>query len=775
MQYNIISIFKDLYKSTDVPYLVTLEKSLNRIKKGSSKELVHKIRSGQNELKNKLPSIVFAGEFTERKKDGLKTHSGLMVVDFDKVQNINAFKNELIKNNHFIALFISPSGNGIKGVVKVPKCTAKEHERYFKEFNKKFNYPYFDISGCNIDRVCFESHDPDIFINYDAVTFDPVLIEDGFEVKNKVPLVPITNEDKIIEKIMAFDWKSDFIEGQRNVYIFNLAGAFCEYGINQHYATDFIISHILNDADFSEHEATNTIKSAYKKRGFGVKYFEDYKRLNLIKNDVKNGKDSVLKKHKIDEQTYLEISKETEVSTFWFYDNKNNLKVNPFYFRIFLERNGFKKYYANKNAKPSFVKVISNKVSETTSEQIKDFVLNYLLELQEIDVWNYCVNYGNLFSDSFLNMLESIELLMTKDKKDCVYLAFKNGILEIKKDKICLIDYIDLDGYIWENSIIKNDFKISKEENDYKKFIYNISNKEPLATECVIGYLLTNYKDKTNNKAIILNDEVISENPEGGTGKGLFVQGLKNIRKTHIIDGKSYNDKANFQNQSVSLDDEIVVFDDVPKNFNFENIFSLITEGMTIRHLYKDPVKLSVEDSPKIIISTNYAIKGEGNSHDRRRHEVEISQYYNGKLTPFDEFGKQLFEDWGDEEFNYFYNYMVNCIQKYLNNGLIKQNAKNIKLRKLIAETSFEFLEFIEDVEYIRINERFTKQDVFENFIKVYPDFKNWLRRKAFNIWVKKYCVFKNFKYTDGVTLNDRWFMIEDGNKIEIDEVGMPF
>jgi hypothetical protein len=73
------------------------------------------------------------------------------------------------------------------------------------------------------------------------------------------------------------------------------------------------------------------------------------------------------------------------------------------------------------------------------------------------------------------------------------------------------------------------------------------------------------------------------------------------------------------------------------------------------------------------------------------------------------------------------------------------------------------------------LNERFTKQDVFDNFIKIYPDFKNWLRRKVFNIWIKKYCVFKDLKYADGVTLNDRWFIIEDGNGIEIDENGMPF
>ena len=82
--------------------------------------------------------------------------------------------------------------------------------------------------------------------------------------------------------------------------------------------------------------------------------------------------------------------------------------------------------------------------------------------------------------------------------------------------------------------------------NEYQKFIYNISRQQPESIEAVIGYLISTYKNKMNNKAIILNDEVISDNPEGGTGKGLFVQGLKQIRKVSILDGKSFDDKKSF-------------------------------------------------------------------------------------------------------------------------------------------------------------------------------------------------------------------------------------
>ena len=303
-------------------------------------------------------------------------------------------------------------------------------------------------------------------------------------------------------------------------------------------------------------------------------------------------------------------------------------------------------------------------------------------------------------------------------------------------------------------------------------FIHNVSNGEPLPIECSIGYLLSTYKNKMNNKAIILNGEVISQNPEGGTGKGLFVQGLRQIRKVSILDGKTFDDKKSFPYQTVSPETQILVFDDVLKNFNFENKFSLVTEGMTLERKNKDAIKLKVEDSPKMVISTNYAIKGEGNSHDRRRHELEIAQYYGKNMTPYDEFGRQLFDDWDLEDFQKFDNYMIYCLQAFLKNGLVKQNSKNLKLRKFIAETSMEFYEWAEDLEDLPRNRRLGKTEYYNKFIEEYQDFKRYLRVQTFIKWVNKYCSYKELKYDENNTNGERWFMIIDNN---IEDDGIDF
>lgn len=770
-----ISVFKDLLKTKDVPYIVDLDKIIQRIKNGKAKDIVDLVRQAPNKkeadkIKSTLHCILFAGEFSERNGNGLVEHSGLMCVDFDKYPSTEAMLEhfEILKQNkHFVLLFVSPSGFGYKGVVKIPVATKETHPKYFTAFQKEFDFDHWDKSCSNVDRVCYESYDPNIYVNYDAEIFEPNLIDVGYSVSEKSPLIPITDEDKIIEKIMAFDWKKEFVEGERNSFVFDLAGMFCEYGVSQSTAEGYIFNNVVI-GDFSETEMRTTIKSAYKKRNFDSKFFEDYQRIDKVRVDLKKGKDAVIKKHGISEDTFDELKEVLEHEDFWFitYDKngKEKVFVDPLKYKFFLERNGFKKHYPNDSQKPTWVYINSNKVKITSVEIIKDFVLNYLLNKKEFEVWNYCAKYQNLFAENFLLMLESIDLKMLNDDRFKSYIAFKNGVLEITKNTIKLVDYIDIDFYIWSDHILDRDYvELDNFENDYQTFIKNISNETEMPTECVIGYLISTYKNRSNNKAIILNDEVISENPEGGTGKGVFVQGISQVRKTSIIDGKLFDGKKSFPYQTVSLDTKILVFDDVIKNFNFEEKFSLVTEGLTLERKNKDAIKLNVHESPKLVISTNYAIRGEGNSHDRRRYELEIAQYYGKNLTPEDEFKRQLFDDWDLIDFQKFDNYMVYCLQLFLNNGLVKQNAKNIKMRKFIAETSMEFFEFVKDEETVLRNERLDKKAIFEKFVEEYPDFKKWLTRKKFNLWVQKFCSFSNFEYISDTSNGMQWFIIKSG------------
>lgn len=766
-----VTIFRDLFQSKEIPHIITLEKCIQRIKEGKNKELIKQIRDSKDKeersrLKKKLPCILFAGEFKERSKDGLDNHSGLCVIDFDNFQSrttLKFFFSDLCSNPHVITAFISPSGDGIKAVIRIPECTKEEHEKYFKAFANEFQYDYFDRSNCDVSRVCFESYDPNIYVNENAEVFNPELIDEGFSQSEKAAILPITDSDIIIQKIMEFNWSINFTEGQRNQYIFALAGAFCEYGVNQYRAEEYIINHVLTDQDFTEREARTTVKNAYKQRVANSKFFEDYTKITRIKRDLPKGKDHIKQTYQINDDTYDQIKESKDANDFWIIEQTKNgskIKVLTKEYKFFLERNGFAKYFPFNTQKPTWVQITSNKVHETSVEKIKDFVLNYLLDRGDDDVWSYFANFQNLFSEQFLLMLDTVNLMILKDTKHISYIAYENGIVKITKDKIELIDYIDISGYIWKSHIIPREFKkVRSQENEYKRFLYNIAGDQHIDSfESTVGFLLSNYKNKMNNQAVILNDPKIGDNPEGGTGKGLFIQGIRQVRKVSILDGKSFDDKKSFPYQTVSPETQILVFDDVKKNFDFETKFSLVTEGMTLERKNKDAIKLTVEDSPKMVISTNYPIKGQGNSHERRRHELVINEYYGREMTPFDEFGHQLFDDWDLEQFERFDNYMVGCIQKYLQNGLIPQIGVNHESRQLYASTCQEFIEWAED-DNLPVDVTLYKNDLFERITEEYTDLKKWMSKKKFSQFLEIYGIHKGYKIQTGKTNNIRWIV----------------
>ena len=102
-------------------------------------------------------------------------------------------KERLAKNNYVYSAFISPSGNGIKALVKIPG-NPDMHKTYFKSLEKHFNSNYFDKTSKNLSRVCYESYDPLIHINETSSLWDKVEEQEYQEVIRNVdlPTLPVT-------------------------------------------------------------------------------------------------------------------------------------------------------------------------------------------------------------------------------------------------------------------------------------------------------------------------------------------------------------------------------------------------------------------------------------------------------------------------------------------------------------------------------------------------------------------------------------------------------
>jgi len=265
--------------------------------------------------------------------------------------------------------------------------------------------------------------------------------------------------------------------------------------------------------------------------------------------------------------------------------------------------------------------------------------------------------------------------------------------------------------------------------------------------------MLHGWKNLAYCPAVILNDEVITDNPEGGTGKGLFMNALSHMKKLVFIDGKSFNFERSFAYQTVSADTQILCFDDVKKYFDFERLFSVITEGLTLEKKNRDAIKIPFNKSPKIAITTNYAISGEGTSFERRKWELELAQHYTKEYTPLVEFGRLMFGEWNDEEWCQFDNYMIKNLQNYLEVGLLKSEFVNLKIRKLSAKTGHDFIEWcglLGETAYqdkLKFNVKVYKNDLYNDFVEENPDRssrgKMTISRTRFYKWLTSYSVYK--------------------------------
>jgi hypothetical protein len=183
---------QSLTKPTDVQ-IIDVRDALASIYRGDNKETIELMRDIQrtlptlddetakkefkkrkDELKRQLPLHVWTGEFSARRNDACVEPSGLMVLDFDHV-DVNYVKSELQKKDYIYACWTSPSGDGVKALVKMDTVSKNDsdHKIIYKSVYADLRPLGLDTSGKDIARGCFESYDPDIYVNKEALGFKP--------------------------------------------------------------------------------------------------------------------------------------------------------------------------------------------------------------------------------------------------------------------------------------------------------------------------------------------------------------------------------------------------------------------------------------------------------------------------------------------------------------------------------------------------------------------------------------------------------------------------
>jgi len=217
------------------------------------------------DAKRELPVVMFSGKFEGRKDEDLKEHSGVIVLDFDHIDVANS-KNALATDEYILSCWVSPSGDGLKALVKIAQ--PRKHRDHFRAIASYMDRQYgleVDSTGQNESRLCFESYDPEIIINEDSKVFTAVVSERA-EVQSVSNDSQNTDYNKLAVLASMIRRAED---GQKHIELLkasNLAGGFITAGrVEEEEAKRVLIKEILKREVDSEENAIKTIEEGIER------------------------------------------------------------------------------------------------------------------------------------------------------------------------------------------------------------------------------------------------------------------------------------------------------------------------------------------------------------------------------------------------------------------------------------------------------------------------------------------------------------------------------
>lgn len=270
-----VTIFKNFKEVVEHKTIATI---LEEIKTGKykpgiiylRKSLSEKKEEAYNKAKKSLPAFTPSGKFVGgRKLEFLTEYSKFIILDIDKLSTTELQKSKSIaaQSEFTYACFISPSGNGLKILIKIdtPKTEHKETFLKVQDYYENILKLEIDKSGKDLTRLCFYSWDENLYLNENASTFvtssavEMPLIETQPEPKTKNP-EPLLDYDAIYNHCVNFtEKKVQFVNGSRNVFVHQLACNLNRKGVPLNEA----LGYILSDFGYDEKEVTQAVNSAY--------------------------------------------------------------------------------------------------------------------------------------------------------------------------------------------------------------------------------------------------------------------------------------------------------------------------------------------------------------------------------------------------------------------------------------------------------------------------------------------------------------------------------
>lgn len=488
-------------------------------------------------------------------------------------------------------------------------------------------------------------------------------------------------------------------------------------------------------------------------------------------------------------------------------DSKENDKVQLSYTETFrfLAASGFFRLANNDEGASGydFIRIDDGIIDRSAPYEVRDFILTYIMTNCKNPLVHEYFNskLDVLLPDKKLERLEMRRDNFNNFEPDVQRSYYNNGQVEITSRSITPEQPI---SNVWRSRIVPRNFKripiiqfidttgdyfairFTEEglKCEFVQYIINTSNNyfSPDAPRAVtmdeqyewdqhivnkvtaIGYLLTDWKYPSDRKAVVIQDHRISEVGQawGGAGKSVLGNALSHVIAQAGFDGKTFNPSDDFALDGVTKATRNIFIDDVRTNFNFKSIFNWVTGDLPVNPKGKTRFTIKAEDSPKILLTTNHAIKdADQGSVKRRIAYMEFSSWYNQDHTIVDDFGHQFFFDWDDYQWQLFDNFMAECVMYYLRSfelawnkkgeGVVPPPMKNIELRTLrqsMSETLLQWAEEYFDPTGSHINNRIPRKELFDSFREYAGGLQgHGVTSSNFKNKMKDFCKYKGYDF----------------------------
>lgn len=465
----------------------------------------------------------------------------------------------------------------------------------------------------------------------------------------------------------------------------------------------------------------------------------------------------------------------SEKDVFWYREYKKEddeeflFKINQKKYIDFMIKCGYFNVAQSKTDLDEILtKSSGNILSHASIPEIQRLSLNFIKSYSEFEFQEQLINTFLAWESNYINNRkigylprEVVEVL--RDSENESYLFFTNGFVCVNAENVVLKHYNELPGKIWDRMITPHpiDLNVNKTGGHFERFCKKICTFRDIgkldedryrSVITSIGYLMHNCNIESNQKAVIFTDCNLGmgeSQTNGRSGKTLLFKAIDKIRKTTILDAKGIDQNNRFSLSLVDKDTQVVCYDDVQRNFDFEKLFSSITTGYEVEVKNKNRAKFSIKYNPKTGLTTNFAIRGSGGSFTDRKVEIELFNYYDATHKPEHDFGILFFSGWDFNEWDKFYSFMIYCLQEYFKNDCEIHVHKSATLdrKKLFSEIGEDFYDFVHDRSNVAVDVWQSVSEICEKFNRDNRVEKNKLIAKRFHGLMRKYCHHENFDY----------------------------